>query len=663
MKAGVKVLSIMMAAVMMLSLVGNGGWPYTNSTVMAQEVIKTGVCGDNADWNFNTETGVLNITGSGAMYDNPGFGAMNIKKVNIGEGITSVGNDSFISRSSITEVIFPSTLEKIGSWAFWGCDGLTSISIPASVNYIGNVAFERCTSLKSILVDNNNSVFSSVDGVMYSADMKELIIYPSDRAGESFTVLDSVETVGLYAFDYNKNIKKLIIPAGVKTLGGEKPFTGAMSLTDIDVDKDNLNYCSVDGNLYNKDCTKLIKYAMGKTDETFTIPGSVLSVESRAFQNCTNLKNIVVPDNVVSIGSDAFDLNVKISAYEGSAAYNYAVKNGMTTNILAPKEIVSVEIMQLPKKLKYAVGDNYNSVGMILRINYSDGTYGLRDCGFETEGFNSQAVGECIVTVKYGDFSVKYVVEVVESIDNEQLIPGQTSTVDIVEKGKIYYIDFVPDKTGKYTLTADSGSDTYAIVYDESGNQIVSGDDTELGSDFSISYTFEAGKTYVIGVAYSDVEQIGSFTVNVTYDEPEETTGADIDVETTSDNNKATTSANVNETTTAQKPTWTYEERTTPVKVPRAKIKSAVKKKSSKNVKISLKKLRGIKKYQVQISTSKKFKKILVKKVVKRVTFILKSRKLRNRKTLYVRVRAIKTVKGKYYRGKWARVKKVKVRK
>ena len=101
---------------------------------------------------------------------------------------------------------------------------------------------------------------------------------------------------------------------------------------------------------------------------------------------------------------------------------------------------------------------------------------------------------------------------------------------------------------------------------------------------------------------------------------------------------------------------------TAKVKVGTAKVKSASKKKASAKAKISLKKVKGATKYQVQISTSKNFKKVLVKKTVKKLSFTVKSSKIKNKKKLYVRAKAIKVVGKKSYTGKWSKAKKVKVK-
>ena len=115
----------------------------------------------------------------------------------------------------------------------------------------------------------------------------------------------------------------------------------------------------------------------------------------------------------------------------------------------------------------------------------------------------------------------------------------------------------------------------------------------------------------------------------------------------------------------APKETTTTKQETTKVSVPKAKINKATKKKVSKKIKISLKKMKGASKYQIQISKSKKFNKkhILVKKTVKKSILVISSKKIKNRKTLYVRARAIKIINGKTYFGDWSKVKKAKISK
>ena len=111
------------------------------------------------------------------------------------------------------------------------------------------------------------------------------------------------------------------------------------------------------------------------------------------------------------------------------------------------------------------------------------------------------------------------------------------------------------------------------------------------------------------------------------------------------------------------KPKATTKAQTTTKKVGSTKVKSATKKKSSSKAKISLKKVSDVSGYQIQISATKRFKKVLVKKNVKKYTSTISSKKIKGKKKLYVRARAYKTVNKKKSYGSWTKVKKMKIKK
>ena len=224
-----------------------------------------------------------------------------ITSVTIPDGVTSIGNLAFADCSALTSITIPGSVESIyysafdncralksvnlsngvkniGSGAFCNCASLESITIPDSVTSIGDNTFIGCTSLTSINVGKNNTQYSSVDGVLYNRDKTELLYCSQGKT--SITIPDSVTYIDDYAFE------------------------SCTSLTSINVGKNNTQYSSVDGVLYNKDKTELICCPQGKT--SITIPDSVTSIGDRAFYNCTSLISVTLPDGVTSIGNCSF---------------------------------------------------------------------------------------------------------------------------------------------------------------------------------------------------------------------------------------------------------------------------------------------------------------------------------------------------------------------
>ena len=87
---------------------------------------------------------------------------------------------------------------------------------------------------------------------------------------------------------------------------GHGAFYECRSLTGINVEENNQNYCSEDGVLFNKDKTKIIRYPEGKHGSQYVIPNSVTSIGDYAFWMCSSLTSIEVPSSVTSIESGAF---------------------------------------------------------------------------------------------------------------------------------------------------------------------------------------------------------------------------------------------------------------------------------------------------------------------------------------------------------------------
>ena len=115
------------------------------------------------------------------------------------------------------------------------------------------------------------------------------------------------------------------------------------------------------------------------------------------------------------------------------------------------------------------------------------------------------------------------------------------------------------------------------------------------------------------------------------------------------------------QTTTKKQPSQTTEKSS--VKVGKAVVKKAIKKKNAKKISLTLKSVKGATKYKVQIAKDKKFKKTIVTKTTKKLTYSVSNSKFIKAKKLYARAKAIVVKGGETYQGKWSKPKQVEIKK
>ena len=307
-----------------------------------------------------------------------------LQNITLSDNIKVLKSHTFSDCTSLTKIELPKNLEEIEVRAFFKCN-LKEITLPKNLEKMGNDVFGQNKNLSIIKITEGNEIFEFDETrgmlIQKNNELKEKdIVFMTDNALKSNTTLDVPEGVtGIEVVLDSYNIQTVKLPSSLKNIDADRL---PKSVSKIELDPNNNTYVVEGDCLYTKDKKKLIIcYIKDEIIEKTDLAEELEIITPKAFKQATNLKNIELPDSVLSVEGYAFS-NPKIESivlgekveyisplFQGtnylpqvsisSNNPNYSIEN----NVLYNKDKTELKAVLYNISGKYTVNSNVTKIG------------------------------------------------------------------------------------------------------------------------------------------------------------------------------------------------------------------------------------------------------------------------------------------------------------
>lgn len=264
-----------------------------------------------------------------------------IPSVYNGKPVIEIGNEyedtykssAFMNCNSLESIYIPKSIRRISKYTFLGCSKIAFYleAIKQNPHWEACGIFDKGSIVLNVQnygVDDNGIMWATTNDnpqqiiiTGYSGSSINTLVIPSkindipvsqisENAFRNCSTIKNIEipngvsTLNSCLFLNCTNLETVTIPASVSYIS-KSAFLECANLKTIFVDNDNPYYKSIDGNLYSKDGATLYLYTVGKSDESFSIPIHVTTIDEYAFYK-SNLEKIIIPSSVSAVKSNAF---------------------------------------------------------------------------------------------------------------------------------------------------------------------------------------------------------------------------------------------------------------------------------------------------------------------------------------------------------------------
>ncbi len=251
----------------------------------------------------------------------------------------------------------------ISNGAFMYSPTLQSVKIPSSVAFIAEDAFGGCVGLKSFTVDENNANYSSVNGLLYNKDKTVLISFPAGITGNA-SVENGTKTINSNAFYMCSSITSVTIPSSVTSIE-----TGAFDFCESlqAIFYQGKSYSAIGGCLYSADGKRLLVVPCAKSGE-FTVAEGTVEIDNNAFFSCFKITSVVLPQTLQKVNG-AFSQLSSLEKITVSSSNTYFTTS---KGVLYSKDKKTIISVPCATKGTYSVLNGVLTIGQYAFANCED---------------------------------------------------------------------------------------------------------------------------------------------------------------------------------------------------------------------------------------------------------------------------------------------------
>ena len=369
---------------------------------------------------FNSGLETVKIPDSVTTIERNAFGCcFFIKGIYTGRNITTITMEMMRECSKLNSVFIGKKVKLIESYAFNLSDNIETIYFEGTQEEWNSITIQEGNKP----LENAEIVFNCTDssyGVMASEEYDEdlMLAYTITFGNVEITGVNwdiagdvvipetikgcPVTRIEDYSMDFLPDIINISLPKTLKYIG--MPFMNqCFNVENIYVDEENEYYSSIDGNLFNKDGTVLLRYAIGNYREEYTIPAGVTKIENAAFSRIYNQLRVNIPESVTEIVKDAlceahgiYHINVSENNPNYSSEDGVLFNKDKSTLICFPAakgDIIHTEYdgnyvthareYTIPDSVKTIAPYAFSACGYLQSVTIPDSVESIGMCAFE----------------------------------------------------------------------------------------------------------------------------------------------------------------------------------------------------------------------------------------------------------------------------------------